>query len=377
MTSAREAVIDETAITRNVETLRALVGTRHTMAVVKADGYGHGTARAARAALAGGADWLGVADVAEALTLRAAGIEAPILAWLHDPFEDFAPAVLAGVDIGVSTIEQLEAVAALRVRTTPVVQLKVETGLNRNGFAPSGWSDAFARAAALQAEGALRVRGVFSHLANASEEDDARAVSAFRAALDAASAAGLDLELRHLASTAGALRRPDARFDLVRLGIGCYGLSPFGPSDSAEGTPPIRLTPAMTLRSRVALVRDVEPGAGVSYDLTWRAETATTLALVPMGYADGVPRAASGRAEVWIAGRRHPIRGRIAMDQFVVDVGSAARGASEVSVGDEVVLFGDPAAGYPSADEWALWSSSINYEIVTRIGPRVRRVSCR
>jgi alanine racemase len=373
VTSAREAVIDEAAISRNVASLRALVGTAHTMAVVKADGYGHGTVRAARAALAGGADWLGVADVAEALELRSAGIDAPVLAWLHDPFEDFAPAVLAGVDIGVSTVEQLEAVAALGVGVTPVVQLKVETGLNRNGFAESTWDTAFRRAAMLQAGGALTVRGVFSHLANASADDDARAVDAFRRALDAAAEAGLEVELRHLASTAGAIRRPDARFDLVRLGIGCYGLSPFGPGDEPQSVPPLQLTPAMTLRSRVALLRDVAPGAGVSYDLTWRAETATTLALVPLGYADGVPRAASGQAEVWIAGRRHPIRGRIAMDQFVVDVGAA--GGGDVSVGDEVVLFGDPAAGYPSADDWARWSSSINYEIVTRIGPRVRRVS--
>ncbi|BDI23836.1 alanine racemase [Herbiconiux sp. L3-i23] len=365
MSGIREAVIDASAIAHNVAAIRAAVGTAHTMAVVKADGYGHGAVTAARAALAGGADWLGVADIAEGLELRAAGIDAPILAWLHDPFADFEPAVAAGLDLGISTREQLERIAASPSGAASI-QLKVETGLNRNGFAEYDWDEVFARAARLQRDGALRVRGVFSHLSNASDADDARAVQAFERALAAARGAGLEVPLRHLASTAGALRRPDARFDLVRIGIGCYGLSPFGDASGAD----LGLRPAMTLRSRVALVREVEPGAGVSYDLTWRAEQPTRLVLVPLGYADGIPRAASGRGEVWIGGRRHPVRGRIAMDQFVVDIGDA-----EVAVGDPVVVFGDPAEGYPSADDWAAWSDSINYEVVTRVGPRVARRS--
>jgi alanine racemase len=360
----REAAVDLEAISRNVARLREVAGTPHAMAVVKAEGYGHGAAAAARAALDGGADWLGVADVAEALALRSAGIGAPLLAWLHDPRADFRVAVDAGVDIGVSTIDQLDAVAAVDADVLPVVQLKVETGLSRNGLAPEDWPAAFARAALLERAGLLHVRGVMSHLSNASSDDDAAALAAFRRALHLLEEHGISPELRHLAATAGTLQRPDARFDMVRLGIGVYGLSPFPGTSSAE----LGLTPAMTLRTRVAAVRTVSAGTGVSYDYTWRASEATRLALVPLGYADGVPRAASGLAEVEINGRRHPVRGRIAMDQMVVEVGDEA-----TAVGDEVVLFGDPAAGHPSADEWAEWAGTINYEIVTRIGPRVER----
>ncbi|BDZ44991.1 alanine racemase [Naasia aerilata] len=360
----REAAVDLGAVSRNVARLRELAGTPHAMAVVKADGYGHGAAAAARAALEGGADWVGVADLAEALALRADGIDAPILAWLHDPGADFAPAIAAGVDIGVSTLDQLEAVAAAGGSTVPVLQLKVETGLSRNGLAPEDWEAAFERAAGLERAGRVRVRGVMSHLSNASPDDDRDAGAAFDRALALAESAGLRPELRHLASTAAAVRRPEARYDLVRLGIGMYGLSPFDDATSAA----LGLTPAMTLRTRIAAVRAVAAGAGVSYDYAWRAPAATRLALVPVGYADGVPRAASNRAEVWIGGERFPVRGRIAMDQLVVEVGDAP-----VQVGDQAVLFGDPAIGFPSADEWAGWAGTINYEIVTRIGPRVQR----
>ncbi|WP_210479724.1 alanine racemase [Naasia sp. SYSU D00948] len=360
----REAVVDLGAISANVARLRAVAGTPHAMVVVKANGYGHGAVAAAEAALAGGADWLGVADLAEALVLRAEGIRAPMLAWLHDPEADFRAAIDVGVDIGVSTPAQLEAVASSGARARPHVQFKVETGLSRNGLAPEDWPAVFRRAAELERSGALAVRGVMSHLSNASPEDDADALESFRSALALAEEAGLRPELRHLAATAGAIRRPAARFDLVRLGIGAYGLSPF----ADEAGDDLGLRPAMTLRTRVAAVRTVAAGAGVSYDYTWRAPAATRLALVPLGYADGVPRAASGSAEVWIAGARHPVRGRIAMDQLVVDVGD-----TPVAVGDEAVLFGDPAAGVPSADEWAEWAGTINYEIVTRIGPRVQR----
>jgi alanine racemase len=355
-------MVDLDAISANAETLRALARTAHAMAVVKADGYGHGAIPAARAALDGGADWLGVADLGEALELRSAGIRAPVLAWLHDPFADFRPAVDAGIDIGVSTLDQLDAVAAAEGEGLPVVQLKVDSGLSRNGLAADEWAQAFERAALLERAGLIRVRGLFSHLSNASEAADADALAAFRDALGTAESAGLKLELRHLASTAGAVARPDTRFDLVRLGIGLYGLSPFGRDGGPAG-----LRPAMTLRTRVAAVRAVPAGTGVSYDHTWRAPEATRLALVPLGYADGVPRSATGRAEVAIRGIRHAVRGRIAMDQMVVEVDDAVR------LGDEAVVFGDPATGAPSADEWADWAGTINYEIVTRIGPRVQR----
>jgi alanine racemase len=358
----RLATVDLGAISANVERLREFAATPHLMAVVKANGYGHGAVPAARAALAGGADRLGVADLDEALALRAAGITAPILAWLHDVDADFAPAFAAGIEIGVSSPEQLGLVAATAPGAS--VQLKVDTGLSRNGIAPDRWDETFALAAALQAAGRVSVVGLFSHLANASDADDAAAESVFADALARARAAGLDPEFVHLASTAAAIRHDQGASTMVRVGIGIYGLSPFGDGDSER----LGLRPAMTLSSRVAAVRRVPAGAGVSYDYVWRAPAPTNLALVPLGYADGVPRAASDRASVQIGGALYPVRGRIAMDQFVVDLGDAS-----VPVGERVVLFGDPASGAPGAADWARWADTIDYEIVTRIGHRVRR----
>lgn len=363
----REAVIDLDAVTANVRTLVDRVAPARAMAVVKADAYGHGALPVARAAFAGGAAWLGTADLAEALALRAAGIDAPVLAWLHDPGARFGEAIAADVDLGVSSTAQLEQIAdaARETGRRAMVHLKIDSGLSRNGVAPAEWADAVARAAELEREGVVRVRGVFSHLANTSPEADAAQLAAFDRAVAAASAAGLAPELRHIASTAAALSLPAARYDLVRLGIACYGIPPYcDGTTSAE----LGLTPVMTLRGRVAAVRRIAAGDGVSYGHTWRAERATTLALVPLGYADGVPRQASGRAEVLLGGARRPVVGRIAMDQFLVDVGD-----DPVAVGDEVVLFGDPATGAPSADEWGDAADTIGYEIVTRIGPRVPR----
>jgi alanine racemase len=368
----REAVIDLAALAHNVERLRGMIGTEHTMAVVKANAYGHGAVECANAALAGGADWLGVADIGEALELRAAGIDAPILAWLHDPDADFAPAIAARIDIGISSIAQLRAVADAQRRLAesggdpvPVsVQLKLETGLSRNGISEPDWAEVFALAAALAETGELTVRGIFSHLANASPAADVAALAYFERGLASAAASGIVPELTHLASTAAAIRMPAARFNLVRLGIGIYGLSPFDDLTSAE----LGLTPVMTLRGRVAAVRRVPAGTGVSYDYTYRTTGETTLALVPLGYADGIPRHASNGAAVSLNDATFLISGRVAMDQFVVDVGS-----HPVAVGDEVVLFGDPAAGVPTADDWAAACGTINYEIVTRIGRRVPR----
>ena len=366
MTAFREAVIDLGAIRANVAHLRAVVGTPHLMAVVKANAYGHGALPVARAALAAGADWLGVADVSEALQLRTGGIDSPILAWLHDPDVDFAPAIGQDIDLGVSSERQLRqaADAAASLGRAASVQIKLETGLNRNGVAEADWAEVFALAAGYERAGLLRVRGLFSHLSNASPADDAEAIVRFERGVRLAADAGLSPSLIHLASTAAALRLPAARFNMVRIGIGLYGLSPFEDQSSHE----LGLIPAMTLRGRVAAVRRVAAGAGVSYDYLWRAPEDGNLALVPLGYADGVPRQASGAASVRIGASTHPIVGRIAMDQFVVDVGQG-----DVAVGDTVVLFGDPATGAPSATDWADAAGTINYEIVTRIGHRVPR----
>ena len=363
----REAIIDLGAVRANVAALAAQVAPAGVMAVVKADAYGHGAIPVARAALSAGATWLGVADIDEALALRDAGIEGPILAWLHDPGAAFAPAILGDVDLGVSSLAQLHAIAdaAASVSRPAAVHLKIDSGLSRNGVAPEHWSATVAAAVALERAGRVHVRGVFSHLANTSPDEDARQLAAFEAALVEASAAGLTPEVRHLASTAAAIRTPEARFDLVRIGIGNYGIAPFGDGTTAAE---LGLRPVMTLRARVAAVRRVDTGAGASYGHIWRAARATTLALVPLGYADGVPRQASNRAEVWLAGARRPVVGRIAMDQFLVDVGDVP-----VQVGDEVVLFGDPLTGAPSADDWGDAADTIGYEIVTRIGARVPR----
>jgi alanine racemase len=358
----REARIDLDAVRGNLRALRELVAPAQTMAVVKADAYGHGALPVARAAVEAGADWLGVADVDEALALRGAGVTAPILAWLHAASTDFAPAVAAGVDLGVSSIDQLDRAAAVG---DAVVQLKLNTGLSRNGFQPAEAPAAFARAAEHQARGRLRVRGIFSHLSNTSRADDDLQLNVFIDLLEAAADAGLEPELRHLAATEAALLRPEVRFDLVRIGIGLYGL----PAAEGVDARALGLTPVMELAGSIAAVRRVPAGAGVSYGFTHRTERETTLALVPLGYADGVPRAASGRAEVLIGRRRFPVVGRIAMDQFLVDVGDA-----RVRVGDRVVLWGDGASGAPTAEEWADWAGTINYEIVTRVGARVPRV---
>ncbi|OCG74629.1 alanine racemase [Microbacterium sediminis] len=362
MSELREAVIDAGAIERNTRELRRLAHTREFIAVVKADGYGHGAVTAARAALAGGATRLGVADLAEAHELRGAGIDAPVIAWLHGPDADFARAAAAGVELGVSSVAQLQRVAAAGREVG--VHLKLETGLGRNGAAPDEWEALFDLAADLQARGAIRVEGLFSHLSGTSPDDDRAQVRVFEHGIARAAARGVRPVIRHLAATAAAITLPETRFDAVRVGIGLYGLSPLHDLTSAG----LRLTPAMTLRTRVAAVRRVAAGHGASYGYLHRAERETTFALVPLGYADGIPRQASGRGPVTIGGRRFTVAGRIAMDQFVVDVGDAP-----VAVGDEVVLFGDPATGAPAVEEWAAAADTINYEIVTRIGNRVVR----
>ena len=356
----REARLDLGAVAHNIRTVRAAVDPVRVMAVVKARAYGHGAVPVARAAVAAGADWLGVAEIDEALELRQAGIEAPILAWLHHPEQDFDRAIAAEVDLGVNYLGQLDRVA--NATGVARVHLKVDTGLGRNGATELDWPEFFAAAAAHERAGRLVVRGLWSHLANAGERHDNDQVAAFERAIVGARAAGIDPELTHLASTAGALRRPSARFDLVRIGIGTYGLSPFDDATSAD----LGLRPALELSAAVASVKRVPAGTGVSYGSDYRTGRETTLALIPLGYGDGIPRQASGRGPVSINGRTYRVAGRIAMDQFVVDVGDEA-----VAVGDRAVLFGDPARGVPAADDWARAAGTINYDIVTRLGGRI------
>ena len=367
-----EARVDLSAIRHNVAVLaERATGGAGVMAVVKADGYGHGLVPTARAAVEGGASWLGVAFLEEALALRAAQVDVPILAWLTTPDEDLQPALVAGVDLGVYSTAELAAVsaAARAVGVVARVQLKADTGLSRGGAPPADWPDLCEASAKAEAEGSVKVTGLWSHFAFADGGPDhptnSRQTAVFREALDIAAAAGLVPEVRHLANSAATLTAPATHFDLVRPGLAVYGLSPV----PALGTPAdFDLRPAMTLASTVALTKRVPAGSGVSYLHRYVTDTETTLALVPLGYADGVPRNATNVAEVQVGGVRRRIAGTVSMDQFVLDVG-----ADRVGAGDEVLVFGPGSAGEPTAQDWADWLDTINYEIVTRVGARVPR----
>ena len=365
-----EAVIDLGAVRANVARLREAAGPAQVMVVVKADGYGHGMLPVARAARAAGATWLGVAVIEEALALRRAGDTGRILTWLAAPGESYDAVIDADVDVTASSLWQLGDVvaSARRVGRGARLQLKVDTGLSRNGATPDEWPALVAAARAAQDAGAVTVTGVWSHFACADEpEHSSLAVqeSAYRAALTTAERAGLRPSLRHLANSAAALTRPSSHFDLVRCGLAAYGLSPVPRRSTAAD---LGLRPAMTLRARLAAVKRVPAGSGVSYGHTHTTAEATTLGLVPLGYAEGVPRHASNRAQVWVGGRRRPLVGQVCMDQFVIDLATTAAGA-----GDEVVLFGPGERGEPSAQDWAEAAGTISYEIVTRLGPRVQR----
>ncbi len=364
-----EAVVDLAAISANVATLKA--GTpAEVMAVVKADGYGHGLVESARAALAGGASWLGTATLEEALAVRAAGIGEPTLAWLWTPDETAGvrAAIGAGVDVSVSNGWQLDAVRAAVADTgvTAHIHLKIDTGLSRNGCYVTDWPDLVAATAKAEAAGEVDAVGVWSHFAYADEPGHptiARQIEAFAQALEVAARGGVRPRVRHLANSAATLTLPAAHFDLVRPGIAVYGLSPV-PGDPAGRS----LQPAMTLRAAVASVKRVRAGEGVSYGHVYTTGRETTLALVPLGYADGIPRHATNAGPVSINGRRFTVSGRVCMDQFVVDVGDLP-----VAVGDEAVLFGSGTGGEPTAQDWADAVGTIHYEIVTRIGARVPR----
>jgi alanine racemase len=366
-TARAEIVVDLGAIRRNVRLLRTLVsaeGPVQLIAVVKADGYGHGMLEAAQAAREGGAEWIGVATLDEALALRAGGDTGRLLCWLTVPGEDYAAAIAGDIDLTAYSVAELDEIAASGRPSR--VQLKLDTGLSRGGAPRDAWSDLFARAKAGESAGDWQITGIWSHFACSDQPDhpanDAQEML-FLAALEQAEDAGLHPEVRHLANSAGAILRPSSRFDAVRCGIAIYGLDP------APGvTDDLGLIPAMTARARLALVKQIEAGDSVGYGRTWIADHATTVGLVPAGYGDGVPRHASNAAEVAVGGKRRPIRGRVSMDQIVVDLGG-----DDAEPGDEVVLFGTGADGGPTAQDWAEACGTINYEIVTRIGGRMLR----
>lgn len=358
-----EIVVDLASIRHNVRTLRELTGVS-SMTVVKADGYGHGMVEVARAAREAGSEWIGVATIAEALALRAAGDQGRLLCWLTMPDDDWAAAIDADVDVTAYSVEELDAVAA--TDRPARVQLKVDTGLSRGGASLDAWPEVVRRARRGEQDGHWKVTGIWSHLAASDEPEhpanDAQE-QAFHVALAVATAAGLEPEVRHLANSAAGILRPTSRFDLVRFGIASYGLDP-APGETSD----LGLVPAMTVHAPLVSAKQIAAGAGVSYGHTWVADTATTLGLVPLGYGDGVPRHASNAAHVLVEGKQRAMRGRVCMDQFVVDLDGDLPGP-----GAEVVLFGPGTHGEPTAQDWAEAAGTISYEIVTRIGGRLTR----
>ncbi|GHB44695.1 alanine racemase [Streptomyces cirratus] len=365
------AEIDLAAVRSNVRALRERAPRAELMAVVKSDAYGHGAVPCARAALDAGATWLGTATPEEALALRAAGIRSRIMCWLWTPGGPWREAVEADLDVSVSGTWALDEVraAAREAGRVARVQLKADTGLGRAGCQPADWAELVGAAVAAQAEGTVLVTGVWSHFACADEPGHpsiALQLTAFHEMLAYAEKEGIEPEVRHIANSPATLTLPESHFDLVRCGIAVYGVSPA----PELGTPEeLGLRPAMTLKASVALVKTVPAGHGVSYGHHYVTERETRLALIPVGYADGIPRHASGSGPVLVGGAIRRVAGRVAMDQFVVDIDGA-----DVSAGDPAVLFGPGDLGEPTAEDWAGAAGTIAYEIVTRIGGRVPRV---
>ena len=363
MFNRAEARIDLARIAANIKHLKQLSGTP-VMAVVKADAYGHGLVPVAKAALEAGASSLGVALLEEAVSLREAGIPAPILAWLVPPGSDFKLAVDNNIELAASSIKALEEIGAVKSEFRPKVHLEVDTGMSRGGFL-NEWGKIDGHHVAN-----LEIVGIFSHFARADEPGEAQNDSQrnrFKEMVATVESFGYTNIIRHLSNSAATLKDKDSRFDMVRVGIAMYGLSPDLKTlgDSAS----LGLQPAMQLRARLHLVKTVPANTPVGYGAIAHTTAETKLGVVAMGYADGIPRIAHG-AGVFVDGKRAPIIGRVSMDQFVVDLGAESKAAT----GDWVIIFGDGSTGEYTADDWGAASGTINYEIVTRIGPRVPRI---
>jgi alanine racemase len=360
-----EVIIDLRAIARNTKTIAGSTNAQ-IMAVVKADGFGHGMLPIANTALAHGAQWLGVTTNEDALHLREAGISAPILSWMHVLDEDFSRPIAAQIDLSASSPDHLQRIAdhVERANCLANIHLKIDTGLSRNGASSETWPDLVQLASSLEKKRLIKVRGIWSHLADADRPGSAITDDQFRhfrVACEYAEGRGIIPKIKHIANSAATLSNPASHFDLVRIGISLYGVQPVvGKSYD--------LTPAMTVRAKVIMVKRVSAGTGVSYNHTHVTEKETTLVLIPLGYADGVPRRLSNRGEVFYKGERKSIVGLVATDQFVVDMGDA-----DCRVGDEVTLFGPGHHGEPTAEEWAEWAGTDSLEILIGTGRRIAR----
>ena len=364
------ARIDLGALAHNVRVLKERTGGRKLMVVVKADAYGHGLVKCGQAAVNAGADYLGVALLEEAVALREGNVPGPILAWLNTSDDRFAECIARDIDLGVNSIATLKSItnAAYSVDRIARVHIKVDTGLSRNGVTLADLPELITSLSKAEAEGTVKVVGVMSHFAYADEPNNstiADQIAEFKAAVDLLEAANFELEVKHLANSAATLALPDTYFNMVRPGVAVYGVSP---GEEVGLATDFDLKPVMTLCAPIVLLKRVPAGSGVSYAHKYHTTTDTTLALIPAGYADGVPRSASNIGPVLVGGEIRKVAGRVCMDQFVLDVGDL-----NVSLGDEVVLFGDPERGEPSVEDWAEAAGTISYEIITRIGPRVHR----
>jgi len=362
-----EAIVDLSVIRSNVAAMVQYVSGVQVMAVVKSDGYGHGMIPTATAALAGGATWLGVGHVSEAVELRRAGCTAPVLCLLAAPDAPHAEAISLGIDLSAgsaSLVRQIALAAELAGRPARL-HLKADTGMSRGGAPMAQWPALVAAALAEQAAGRCEIVAIWSHLACADMPGHPSVDSqldTFRIAVDQAERAGVRPPLRHLANTPALLTRPDTWFDLVRPGGGVTGLC------TLPGGPPDWLRPAMTVRTQLVQVKRVPAGTGVSYGHRHVTTAQTTLGLIPLGYNEGIPRAATNKAQVLIRGRRQMIAGTVCMNQCVVDVGDA-----RIEPGDEVVLFGPGCDGEPTAQEWADALGTLSYDIVTRFTAKIPR----
>lgn len=386
-----EAIVDLAAVRSNVAALAKHASSSDVMAVVKSDGYGHGLLPTAAAALAGGAAWLGVGHIDEAIALRRSGVAVPVLCLLAAPDAPHRAAIEHGVDLSVGTASLVKQIAAAAVAAgRPArLHLKVDTGMSRGGATMATWADLLAAALAEQAEGRCEITGIWSHLACADipghPSVDAQ-IEAFGAALDQAHRLGARPFVRHLANTPGLLTRPDTWFDLVRPGGGVTGLC------TLPGGPPDWLRPAMTVRTHLVQVKRVPVGTGVSYGHRYRTSCETTLGLFPLGYNEGIPRSARDTVQVMVLpsggsrgsrplhpppshpgqhGRRLTISGTVCMNQCVVDAFD-----EPIEAGDEVILFGPGDNGEPTAQEWADLLDTLSYDIVTRFTGKIPRSYC-
>ena len=371
MSNLRGAYVDLAAIRHNVKVLQNLAKNSEVMAVVKADAYGHGLIPVARAARQGVATWLGTALLEEAISLRNSGDSGRILTWLGSPNDKWQECIDLGIDISVSSIEIASGVikAAKKIGKKAKIHIKVDTGLGRNGVMPNDLADLTSLLEEATANGLVEVVAVWTHFALAdapSSPTIAKQLEVLDASFKFVESRGFKNLMKHAANSAATLTSPHTHFDLVRPGIAVYGITPGGEVGKASE---YGLRPAMTLKAQAALVKDVPAGHGISYGAEYVTKQNTKIALIPLGYADGIPRIAGNKGPVLANGKKFSVAGRVCMDQFVIDIGDL-----DFSTGDEVILFGDPAQNEPDVEEWAKASQSIGYEIVTRLGSRVPRI---